>query len=53
MGDRIKSVRDLEVYKLVFDCAMKIFEITKIFTGRARGLGDTKMGSYEDKRMGR
>ena len=31
VGDRIKSVRDSEVYKRVFDCATKIFEITKNF----------------------
>lgn len=36
MGDRIKSVRDLEVYKLAFDCAMKIFEITKNFPPEER-----------------
>lgn len=36
MGDRIKSVRDLEVYKRVFDCAMKIFEITKNFPPEER-----------------
>ncbi len=34
VGDRIKGVRDLEVYKLAFDCAMKIFEITKNFTSK-------------------
>lgn len=28
---RIKSVRDLEVYKLAFDAAMEIFEISKNF----------------------
>ena len=28
---RIKSVRELEVYKLVFESAMEIFEISKSF----------------------
>ena len=28
---RISSVRDLEVYRLAFDTAMEIFEITKSF----------------------
>ena len=28
---RIKSVRDLEVYKLAFESAMEIFEILKSF----------------------
>jgi four helix bundle protein len=28
---KINGVRDLEVYKLAFDCAMKIFHITKAF----------------------
>ncbi len=36
MCDRIKSVRDLEVYNLAFDCAMKIFEITKNFPPEER-----------------
>ena len=36
VGDRIKGVRDLEVYKLAFDCAMKIFEITKNFPSEER-----------------
>ncbi|TVL99199.1 MAG: four helix bundle protein [Candidatus Brocadia sp. WS118] len=31
MGEKIKSVRDLEVYKLAFHCAMEIFQITKTF----------------------
>ena len=31
MGEKIKSVRDLEVYKLAFHCAMEIFRITKTF----------------------
>lgn len=28
---KIESVRDLEAYKLAFNCAMEIFEITKAF----------------------
>jgi len=28
---KIESVRDLEVYKLAFNCAMEIFQITKTF----------------------
>ena len=28
---KIESVRDLEVYKLAFKCAMEIFQITKTF----------------------
>ena len=31
MSASIKSVRDLEVYKLAFEVAMRIFEITKKF----------------------
>ena len=31
MNRRVKSVRDLEVYKLAFKTAMKIFEISKDF----------------------
>lgn len=31
MGEKIKSVGDLEVYKLAFHCAMEIFQITKTF----------------------
>lgn len=31
MSKRIKNVRDLEVYKLAFDTAMEIFQITKGF----------------------
>ena len=29
--DRIRSVRDLKVYRKAFDCAMEVFEITKAF----------------------
>ena len=36
VGDKIKRVNDLEVYKLAFDCAMKIFEITKNFPPEER-----------------
>ena len=28
---KIESVRDLEVYKLAFTCAMEIFQVTKTF----------------------
>lgn len=28
---KIESVRDLEAYKLAFNCAMEIFQITKTF----------------------
>jgi len=31
MSKRINSVRDLNVYRLAFDTAMEIFEISKIF----------------------
>ncbi|MCL0075171.1 four helix bundle protein [Thermodesulfovibrionales bacterium] len=31
MSDKIRNVRDLEVYKLAFETAMEIFQITKIF----------------------
>jgi len=31
MAERINSVRDLEVYRLAFDTAMEIFQITKAF----------------------
>jgi len=31
MGDRIRTVRDLKVYKTAFCCAMEIFEISKTF----------------------
>lgn len=31
MVDKIKTVRDLEVYKLAFKCAMEIFRVTKSF----------------------
>ena len=31
MKDRIKTVRELKVYCLAFDCAMEIFELTKEF----------------------
>ncbi len=33
---KINSVRDLEVYKLAFDCAMQIFHITKSFPPEER-----------------
>ena len=29
--NKIRTVRDLKVYRKAFDCAMEIFEITKIF----------------------
>lgn len=31
MGKKINSVRELEVYKLAFNCAMEIFQISKDF----------------------
>ena len=31
MSDRIRTVRDLKVYKAAFCCAMEIFEISKTF----------------------
>jgi four helix bundle protein len=31
MSDRIRTVRDLKVYKAAFYCAMEIFEISKTF----------------------
>ena len=33
---RISSVRDLDVYKLAFDTAMEIFEISKVFPKEER-----------------
>ena len=36
MTERIKSVRDLIVYKKAFDAAMKIFEISKTFPKEER-----------------
>ena len=36
MGEKIKSVRDLDVYKLAFKCAMEIFQITKSFPPEER-----------------
>jgi four helix bundle protein len=36
MAERINSARDLEVYKLAFDCAMRIFHITKAFPTEER-----------------
>lgn len=32
----IKHFRDLDVYRLAFDCAMKIFELTKSFPSEER-----------------
>ncbi len=31
MGERIKTHRDLDVYQMGFDAAMRIFELTKSF----------------------
>ena len=36
MADRIKSVRDLEVYKTAFTTAMEIFQLTKNFPPEER-----------------
>ena len=36
MADRIKSVRDLEVYKTSFNAAMDIFQLTKNFPPEER-----------------
>jgi four helix bundle protein len=36
LDDKIKSARDLKVYKLVFACAMEIFQITKNFPSEER-----------------
>jgi hypothetical protein len=36
MGEKINGVRDLEVYKLAFYCAMEIFHITKAFPTEER-----------------
>lgn len=36
MAERINSARDLEVYKLAFDCAMEIFHLTKAFPPEER-----------------
>ena len=31
MSERIRSVRDLDVYRLAFDTAMELFELSKEF----------------------
>jgi four helix bundle protein len=36
MGEKINSVRDLEVYKLAFKCAMDIFQMSKSFPSEER-----------------
>jgi four helix bundle protein len=36
LADKIKSVRDLEVYKLAFSCAMEIFKVSKGFPAEER-----------------
>ena len=36
MADKIKSVRDLEVYKLAFAAAMEIFQLSKSFPPEER-----------------
>ncbi len=36
MGEKINSVRDLDVYKLAFKCAMEIFQISKLFPPEER-----------------
>ena len=36
MGEKIKSVRDLDVYQLAFKCAMEIFQISKLFPSEER-----------------
>ncbi len=36
LGERINSHRDLEVYKLAFNCAMDIFQISKSFPAEER-----------------
>ena len=36
MSGKINSVRDLEVYKLAFECAMEIFQLTKKFPPEER-----------------
>lgn len=36
MGEKIKSVRDLKVYKIAFKCAMEIFQLTKNFPPEER-----------------
>ena len=36
MADKIKGVRDLEVYKTAFDAAMEIFQISKSFPAEER-----------------
>ena len=36
MAEKISSVRELDVYKAAFDCAMRIFEITKSFPAEER-----------------
>lgn len=36
MGDRIRSFKDLEVYRQAFAAAMRIFELTKVFPKEER-----------------
>jgi len=36
LADKIKSARDLKVYKLAFACAMEIFQLTKGFPSEER-----------------
>jgi four helix bundle protein len=36
LDEKIKSARDLKVYKLAFACAMEIFQITKSFPSEER-----------------
>ena len=36
MAEKIRSARDLEVYKLAFSCAMEIFKVSKGFPAEER-----------------
>jgi len=38
MPERIKTVRDLIVYKKAFEAAMRIFEISKSFPKEGKGI---------------
>jgi hypothetical protein len=49
--ERIKSVRDLVVYKKAFDAAMRIFEISEAFGGGPQYLDSLSMGLSSEPRF--
>ncbi len=49
----IKHFRDLDVYRLAFQCAMEIFQITKTFPSEERySLTDEKLDSQYEHIIG-